>query len=149
MLLAPEEDAFWIFTSIMDAHLRSYFATSTIQTEVDGALLSKALESNDSMLHKKIYVSLQMNPTNITRPWQVVKLLVIHMLTVAAGFLLFLWAPCHQTFSTGSGIYFCMKVRVCMLLSVCTNACARHDVFIPCWLGRYTLYTAPCLPSYL
>lgn len=69
LLLAPEEDAFWIFASIMDAHLRSYFSTSTIQIEVDAALLSKAVEVNDPAVHKKLYVSLQMAPASITRPW--------------------------------------------------------------------------------
>ncbi|KAI6129346.1 RabGAP TBC [Pisolithus croceorrhizus] len=69
LLLAPEEDAFWIFASVMDAHLRSYFSTSTIQIEVDAALLSKAVEFNDPALHKKLYVSLQMAPASITRPW--------------------------------------------------------------------------------
>ncbi|KAL4063437.1 RabGAP TBC [Scleroderma citrinum] len=69
LLLAPEEDAFWIFTSMMDAHLRPYFSPSTIQMEVDAALLSKAIETNDTVLHKKVYITLQMNPTDITRPW--------------------------------------------------------------------------------
>lgn len=69
LLLAPEEDAFWIFASVMDAHLRSYFSSSTIQIEVDAALLSKAVEFNDPALHKKLYVSLQMAPASITRPW--------------------------------------------------------------------------------
>uniref|UniRef100_A0A8H7XZ78 Rab-GAP TBC domain-containing protein n=1 Tax=Psilocybe cubensis TaxID=181762 RepID=A0A8H7XZ78_PSICU len=74
LLLAPEEDAFWIFVSVLDAHLRPYFATgrvvlspvsssgsspslashtaasgaetTTTQMEVDAGLLVKALEAN-------------------------------------------------------------------------------------------------------
>ena len=32
---SPEEDAFWIFVSLMDAHLRPYFAANGTQLEVD------------------------------------------------------------------------------------------------------------------
>ncbi|KAG6334531.1 hypothetical protein ID866_4565 [Astraeus odoratus] len=67
--LAPEEDAFWIFASMMDAHLRPYFSSSTIQMEVDAALFSKAIETNDSVLSKKLYVTLQIGPVDVIRPW--------------------------------------------------------------------------------
>ncbi|KAG9311231.1 hypothetical protein JVU11DRAFT_8308 [Chiua virens] len=69
LLLAPEEDAFWIYASMMDAHLRSYFSTNTTQIEIDAALFSKALEAIDPMLTKKLYVQLSIAPANITRPW--------------------------------------------------------------------------------
>lgn len=69
LLLAPEEDAFWIFTSMMDAHLRTYFSTNTIQIEIDASLFSKALEAIDPALSKKLYVQLSISPASITRPW--------------------------------------------------------------------------------
>ncbi|KAF8436253.1 rab-GTPase-TBC domain-containing protein [Boletus edulis BED1] len=58
LLLAPEEDAFWIFASMMDAHLRSYFATNTVQIEIDASLFSKALEAIDPVLTKKLFSTL-------------------------------------------------------------------------------------------
>ncbi|KAF9220361.1 RabGAP TBC [Gyrodon lividus] len=69
LLLAPEEDAFWIFASMMDAHLRPYFSMNANQIEVDASLFSKALEGNDSVLTKKLYVQLSIAPANITWPW--------------------------------------------------------------------------------
>jgi hypothetical protein len=69
LLLAPEEDAFWIFASMMDAHLRSYFSTNTVQIEIDASLFSKALEAIDPVLTKKLYVQLSITPASITRPW--------------------------------------------------------------------------------
>jgi len=69
LLLAPEEDAFWIFASMMDAHLRTYFATNTVQIEIDASLFSKALEAIDPVLTKKLYVQLSIAPASITRPW--------------------------------------------------------------------------------
>ncbi|KIJ15825.1 hypothetical protein PAXINDRAFT_76480 [Paxillus involutus ATCC 200175] len=69
LLLAPEEDAFWIFASMMDAHLRPYFSTNTNQVEVDASLFSKALEVNDPVLAKKLYVQLSITPASITWPW--------------------------------------------------------------------------------
>ncbi|KAH7905445.1 RabGAP TBC [Hygrophoropsis aurantiaca] len=69
LLLSPEEDAFWIFVSMMDAHLRPYFSANTIQVEVDSALLSKAIESNDAGVGKKMFVSLGILPSSICRPW--------------------------------------------------------------------------------
>ena len=69
LLLAPEEDAFWIFASMMDAHLRTYFSTNTVQIEIDASLFSKALEAIDPVLTKKLYVQLSIAPASITRPW--------------------------------------------------------------------------------
>ncbi|KAF9235091.1 RabGAP TBC [Melanogaster broomeanus] len=68
LLLAPEEDAFWIFASMMDAHLRPYFSANTNQIEVDASLFSKALEVNDPVLTKKLYVQLSIAPASITWP---------------------------------------------------------------------------------
>ncbi|EIW75700.1 RabGAP TBC [Coniophora puteana RWD-64-598 SS2] len=69
LLLAPEEDAFWIFVSTMDAHLRPYFSTNTIQMEVDAALFSKALESGDGAVGKKLLINLSIPPANLCRSW--------------------------------------------------------------------------------
>lgn len=68
LLLSPEEDAFWIFTSMMDAHLRPYFSANTIQLDVDAALLSKAIEANDPGVFKKLYVTLGITPVTIAKP---------------------------------------------------------------------------------
>lgn len=69
LLLAPEEDAFWIFASMMDAHLRTYFATNAVQVEIDATLFSRALEVIDPILTKKLYMQLSIAPASITRPW--------------------------------------------------------------------------------
>ncbi|KAI9567838.1 RabGAP TBC [Boletus coccyginus] len=69
LLLAPEEDAFWIFASMMDAHLRTYFSANTVQIEIDASLFSKALETIDPVLTKKLYVQLSIPPARITWPW--------------------------------------------------------------------------------
>ena len=71
LLLAPEEDAFWIFVSIMDTHIRPYFSTVTTQMEVDSALFSRALESNDNQVAKKILVDMGITPPTICQPWYV------------------------------------------------------------------------------
>ena len=69
LLLAPEEDAFWIFISIMDTHIRPYFSTVTTQMEVDSALFSRALENNDSQVARKILVDMGISPPAICQPW--------------------------------------------------------------------------------
>ena len=56
LLLSPEEDAFWIFVSIMDTHILPYFSASTTQMEVDVALFSRALEANDPQVARKVFV---------------------------------------------------------------------------------------------
>lgn len=65
----PEEDAFWIFVSVMDTHLREYFATAPVRLEVDSALFSKLLEANDPALAKKLLVQLRLEPPAICTPW--------------------------------------------------------------------------------
>ncbi|KAF8149384.1 hypothetical protein B0H34DRAFT_733556 [Crassisporium funariophilum] len=69
LLLAPEEDAFWIFVSIMDTHIRPYFSSTTTQMEVDSALFSRAVENNDSHIGKKLLVDMGISPTDICQPW--------------------------------------------------------------------------------
>jgi TBC1 domain family member 10 len=69
LLLAPEEDAFWIFISIMDTHIRPYFSTVTTQMEVDAALFSRALENNDHQVARKILFDLGISPPSICQPW--------------------------------------------------------------------------------
>lgn len=65
----PEEDAFWIFASVMDAHLREYFTTTPTRLEVDSAIFSKLLESNDPALAKKLLMQLRLEPPSICTPW--------------------------------------------------------------------------------
>lgn len=69
LLLAPEEDAFWTFVSIMDTHIRPYFSSSTTQMEVDAALFSRALENNDPQVARKVLVDMGILPTAICQPW--------------------------------------------------------------------------------
>jgi len=69
LALSPEEDAFWIFVSIMDSYLRPYFSSNTTQIEVDAALFSRALEANDAHVAKKVLLDMSVNPVELCRPW--------------------------------------------------------------------------------
>ncbi|KAJ7090321.1 rab-GTPase-TBC domain-containing protein [Mycena belliarum] len=69
LVLSPEEDAFWIFVSIMDSYLRPYFSSNTTQMEVDAALFSRALENNDAQVAKKVLLDMSINPLDLCRPW--------------------------------------------------------------------------------
>lgn len=88
LLQSPEEDAFWTFLALMDNHLRGYFAVNSNQMAVDAKLLQKAVETADSALAKKLFVSysiwvefdctetfgkteLRLDPVEIARPWYV------------------------------------------------------------------------------
>ncbi|KAH6881258.1 rab-GTPase-TBC domain-containing protein [Coprinopsis sp. MPI-PUGE-AT-0042] len=69
LLVAPEEDAFWIFVSIMDTHIRPYFASGSAQMDVDASLFKTALEANDPQLAKKLFVDMGILPVSICQPW--------------------------------------------------------------------------------
>jgi hypothetical protein len=69
LLMSPEEDAFWIFVSLMDTHLRSYFSVNAIQMDIDALLFNKALEINDPRMARKVYVDMGMSAVAICRPW--------------------------------------------------------------------------------
>lgn len=69
LLLAPEEDGFWTFVSLMDSYLRPYFSSSSSQMEVDAMLFSRALEANDPQVAKKVFTTMSLNPTAICFPW--------------------------------------------------------------------------------
>ncbi|KAJ3747653.1 rab-GTPase-TBC domain-containing protein [Lentinula detonsa] len=69
LLLAPEEDAFWIFVSMMSSALRPYFSSNSTQMEVDAALFSRALEANDVQVSKKVLVDMGINPAHMCFPW--------------------------------------------------------------------------------
>ena len=71
LLLAPEEDAFWIFVSMMEHVLRPYFSPASTQMEVDAALFSRALEANDPQTAKKVLTDMSIDPTHICSPWYV------------------------------------------------------------------------------
>lgn len=66
---SPEEDAFWIFLSMMDTHLRPYFSPRAVQMEADASLFSKAVEAMDAQVAKKVFVDMDMSPADICRPW--------------------------------------------------------------------------------
>ena len=57
LLLSPEEDAFWQFVAITDAHLQGYFRQHANQLEVDSTLFATVLEGNDPQLHRRLFVS--------------------------------------------------------------------------------------------
>ncbi|KAF8055637.1 rab-GTPase-TBC domain-containing protein [Lyophyllum atratum] len=69
LLLAPEEDAFWIFVSIMDTHIRAYYSSTASQVDVDASLFSRALESVDPAVAKKMFTDLSIPPNALCRPW--------------------------------------------------------------------------------
>ncbi|KAI0038339.1 RabGAP/TBC [Auriscalpium vulgare] len=69
LLQSPEEDAFWIFISLMDTHLRPYFSPNAIQMDVDASLFAKALEVADASVAKKLFVDMSIQPVRVIRPW--------------------------------------------------------------------------------
>ena len=66
---APEEDAFWIFISMMDSYLRPYFSSSAVQLDFDATLFAKALGVNDPPLAKRLFVDMSIPPSTICRQW--------------------------------------------------------------------------------
>lgn len=68
---SPEEDAFWIFISMMDSYLRPYFSSSVAQLDYDATLFARALEANDAPLAKRILVDMSIPPLTICRQWYV------------------------------------------------------------------------------
>ena len=66
---SPEEDAFWIFISIMDSYLRPYFSSNVAQLDSDAILFARALEENDAPLAKRILVDMSIPPSTICRQW--------------------------------------------------------------------------------
>jgi hypothetical protein len=69
LLQSPEEDAFWIFISLMDSHLRPYFSSNSVQLDIDASLFSKAMETVDPSIAKKLFVDMGISPIRICRPW--------------------------------------------------------------------------------
>ncbi|KAJ7043121.1 rab-GTPase-TBC domain-containing protein [Mycena alexandri] len=69
LALSPEEDAFWIFVSIMDSYLRPYFSFNTRQIEVDAALFSSLLHDKDPQVAKKVLLEMKVTPVDMCRPW--------------------------------------------------------------------------------
>ncbi|THH15095.1 hypothetical protein EW146_g5336 [Bondarzewia mesenterica] len=66
---SPEEDAFWIFISLMDTYLRPYFSSNAIQMDVDASLFAKAVEAIDPSVAKKLFVDMGIQPVRVCRPW--------------------------------------------------------------------------------
>ncbi|KAG6856602.1 hypothetical protein H0H87_002694 [Tephrocybe sp. NHM501043] len=69
LLLAPEEDAFWIFVSVMDSHIRPYFSSTSMQVDVDSTLFGRAMDTADPTLAKKLFGDFGLSPSAICRPW--------------------------------------------------------------------------------
>jgi len=69
LLQSPEEDAFWIFISLMDTHLRPYFSSNSVQLDIDASLFAKAVESAESSVAKKLFVEMGIAPIRVCRPW--------------------------------------------------------------------------------
>lgn len=72
MLHTPEEDAFWIFVSVMDTHIRPYFSSNSSQLEVDATLFNRVVENNDPELAKKLYSQLGIEPVDVCATWYAV-----------------------------------------------------------------------------
>ncbi|KAG8757016.1 hypothetical protein FRC14_002447 [Serendipita sp. 396] len=70
LLQAPDEDAFWIFVAVMDAHLRGYYhASSTGQFEIDAALFQSLVESVESELAHLLFNEFRLRPIDICGTW--------------------------------------------------------------------------------
>ncbi|KAJ7243407.1 RabGAP/TBC [Mycena haematopus] len=113
LVLSPEEDAFWIFVSIMDSYLRPYFSTNTTQIEVDAALFSRALEANDAQVSKKILTEMSVDPIDLCRPWfstLFVDALPLDYLNRVWDLFLFEGVP--FLFRVGLALLYCCRQRV-------------------------------------
>ncbi|KAF5309492.1 hypothetical protein D9619_012495 [Psilocybe cf. subviscida] len=82
LMLSPDEDAFWIFVSMMDNWLRGYFivlqgngaaTASTIpvapQMDVDALLFTRALEANEPQVAKRLLVDVGLSGVAICSSW--------------------------------------------------------------------------------
>ncbi|KAH9974513.1 rab-GTPase-TBC domain-containing protein [Russula compacta] len=69
LLQSPEEDAFWIFISLMDSHLRPYFSSNAVQLDIDASLFAKAMETVDPTIAKKLFVDMAIPPIRVCRRW--------------------------------------------------------------------------------
>ncbi|KAI0246565.1 rab-GTPase-TBC domain-containing protein [Lactifluus subvellereus] len=69
LLQSPEEDAFWIFISLMDLHLRPYFSSNAVQLDIDASLFAKAMEAIDPVIAKKLFIDMAIAPIRVCRPW--------------------------------------------------------------------------------
>ncbi|KAH9970530.1 rab-GTPase-TBC domain-containing protein [Lactifluus volemus] len=69
LLQSPEEDAFWIFISLMDLHLRPYFSLNSTQLEIDASLFAKAMEAIDPSIAKKLFTEMGIAPIRVCQPW--------------------------------------------------------------------------------
>ncbi|KAJ7349145.1 rab-GTPase-TBC domain-containing protein [Mycena albidolilacea] len=134
LALSPEEDAFWIFVSIMDSYLRPYFSTNTTQLEVDAALFSRALEANDAQVAKKILTDMSIDPVDLCRPWfstLFVDALPLDYLNRVWDLFLFEGIP--FLFRVGFALLYCCRQRVLEAI----NQDSLFDVLIhpsPNWL---------------
>jgi len=75
---SPEEDAFWIFISIMDSYLRPYFSSNVAQLDLDATLFARALEVNDAPLARRILVDMSIPALTICRQWYITLRWVFH-----------------------------------------------------------------------
>ncbi|KAG6877529.1 hypothetical protein C0993_006323 [Termitomyces sp. T159_Od127] len=69
LLHAPEEDAFWIFVSLMDLHIRPYFSSTSTQIDIDATLFGRSMDNIDPSTAKRLFGELKISPLSICRPW--------------------------------------------------------------------------------
>ncbi|KAK0485306.1 hypothetical protein EDD18DRAFT_1083460 [Armillaria luteobubalina] len=58
LVLAPEQDAFWIFCCVMDSSLRGYFTADEQALAIDGELFARALGKADGQLAHHLLTTL-------------------------------------------------------------------------------------------
>lgn len=129
---------------MMDAHLRTYFSANTVQIEIDASLFSKALETIDPVLTKKLYVQLSIPPARITRPWWVHQGIEVPRVSCHSGSPrcsseAFRWTSC-----TACGIYFCMTVSCPPSSEMSPRPTGQPPVGIP-YLMRVGLVVINCV----
>ncbi|KAJ7771629.1 RabGAP TBC [Mycena metata] len=111
--LAPEEDAFWIFVSIMNSYLRPYFSSNTTQIDVDTALFRRALEANDAQVAKKVLRDMSVNLAELCHSWfstLFVNTLPLDYLNRVWG--LFLYDGIPFLFRVGLTLFHCCRRQV-------------------------------------
>lgn len=113
LILAPDEDAFWIFVSLMDTQLRPWFSKNTIQMEVDASLFNRVVEANDAQVAKKLYTDLGITQTAVCRPWCVISIGVsFHFLILHPGLSPFSHSRYPSNIYIEYGTFFYTKVKL-------------------------------------
>ena len=146
MILAPDEDAFWIFVSLMDTQLRTWFSKNSIQMEVDASLFNKVVEMSDAHVAKKLYTDLGIPQTAVCRPWCVFCfVLSLHFLTIYTGSSRFSHGryPSNTSIEYGTSSYTKVLLFLWTIVLVLVDSFAiRCSLFIPRWHGHHPLLSS-------